>query len=118
MHRLLLLLACSLAAPLSLSAQTTIARNADLLATSGGRPVAKLLSGTPVTTGATSSGFTEVTVEGYISSSVVAGPRDRFAISARTAGARLRAAPNADGRILAELQEGMGLTRVATSGNW
>jgi hypothetical protein len=107
-----------LAAPLSAAAQTTIARNADLLATSGGRPVAKLLSGTPVTTGATSSGFTEVTVEGYISSSVVAGPRDRFAISARTAGARLRTAPDTDGRILAELQEGMGLTRVATSGNW
>ena len=117
MHRLLLLLALSVA-PLSLAAQTTIARNTDLLATAGGRAVAKLLSGATVTTGGVQAGFTEVTVEGYISSSVLAGPRDRFAISARTAGARLRGAPNTDGRILAELQEGMGLTRVATSGEW
>ena len=117
MHRLLLLL-CSFLAPLSISAQTTIARNTDLLATAGGRAVAKLLSGATVTTGAARSGFTEVTVEGYISSSVLAGPRDRFAISARTSGARLRGAPNTGGQILAELQEGMGLTRVATSGEW
>ena len=117
MHRLLFLL-CWFLAPLPLAAQTTIARNTDLLATAGGRAVAKLLSGASVTTGAVQSGFTEVTIEGYISSSVLAGPRDRFAISARTAGARLRGAPNTDGRILAELQEGMGLTRVAASGDW
>lgn len=117
MHRLLLLL-CSVIAPLSLAAQTTIVRNSDLLATAGGRSVAKLLSGTPVTTGAVRGGFTEVTIEGHISESIVAGPRDRFAISARTAGARLRAMPGTDARILAELHEGMGLTRVSASGGW
>ena len=119
MHRLLFIpLLCTFVALPSLAAQTTISRNADLLATAGGRPVAKLLSGTPVTTGDVRSGFTEVTVEGHISTSVLAGPRDRFLISARTAGARLRAAPSTDGRILAELQEGMGLTRVSGSGGW
>lgn len=117
MHRLLLLL-CSVIAPLSLAAQTTIVRNSDLLATAGGRSVAKLLSGTPVTTGSVQGGFTEVTVEGHISESIVAGPRDRFAISARTAGARLRATPGTNARILAELHEGMGLTRVSASGGW
>lgn len=116
MHRLLLF--CSLLAPLSLSAQTAVARTTDLLATAGGRSVATLRAGTLLTTGAVRSGFTEVTVEGHISSSVVAGPRDRFAISARTAGARLRATPSSDGRIVAELQEGMGLTRVSASGEW
>lgn len=117
MYRLLLLL-CSVIAPLSLAAQTTVARNSDLLATAGGRPVAKLLSGTPVTTGSVRGGFTEVTIEGHISESILAGPRDRFAISARTPGARLRATPSTNGRILAELQEGMGLTRVSASGGW
>lgn len=117
MHRLFLLL-CSVIAPLSLAAQTTIVRNSDLLAAAGGRPVAKLLSGTPVTTGEVRGGFTEVTVEGHISESILAGPRDRFAVSARTPGARLRATPSTNGRILAELQEGMGLTRVSASGGW
>lgn len=117
MYRQILLL-CSLIAPLPLSAQRTIARSTDLLATAGGRGVATLLAGAPVTTGAVSGGFTEVTIEGHISSTVVAGPRDRFAISARTEGARLRATGSTDGRIIAELREGMGLTRVATSGTW
>ena len=117
MHRSLLL-ACTLLAPLSLSAQATITRTTDLLATAGGRSVAKVLTGAPVTTGAVRSGYTEVTIEGHISASVLAGPRDRFAISARTAGARLRATPGPDGRIVAELEEGMGLTRVSTSGDW
>ena len=117
MHRPLLLL-CSLLAPLSLGAQTTVARSTDLLTAAGGRPVATLLAGAPVTTGSVRAGFTEVTVEGFISTSVLAGPRDRFAISARTEGARLRASASTNGRILAELREGMGMTRVSTSGDW
>ena len=117
MHRPLLLL-CSLLAPLSLEAQRTVTRSTDLLTAAGGRPVATLLAGAPVTTGSVRAGFTEVTVEGFISTSVLAGPRDRFAISARTEGARLRAGGSTNGRILAELREGMGMTRVSASGDW
>lgn len=117
MHRPLLLL-CLLLAPLSLEAQRTVTRSTDLLTAAGGRPVATLLAGAPVTTGSVRAGFTEVTVEGFISTSVLAGPRDRFAISARTEGARLRASGSTNGRILAELREGMGMTRVSASGDW
>ena len=118
MHRPLVALLLSIATVLPLQAQTTIARTTGLLATPGGRAVASLQAGAPVTTGAVRAGFTEVTIEGHVSSTVLAGPREQFAISARTDGARLRATASTDGRILAELRQGMGLTRVSATGAW
>ena len=118
MHRLLIPLAALLAASSPLSAQTTVARTTPLLATPAGRAVASLQAGAPVVTGAVQAGFTEVTIEGHVSATVLAGPREQFAISARTDGARLRASASTNARILAELRLGMGLTRVSASGDW
>lgn len=106
------------AAPLG--AQGTIARATDLLATPGARPVATLHPGATVRVGATRSGFTEVTLEGWVSGSFVSGRREQFPISIRASSedVRLRGGPNTNSSILAEMRGGMGLTEISRRGAW
>lgn len=106
----------SLALPLS--AQTVTTRDTDLLNEPNGRPVATLIAGTEVTPGRTRGEFTEVTVGGFVASSLTGGPRERFPLSVRGTGVRLRAAPSASSAIRAEMRDGMGLNRVARQGSW
>ena len=105
------------AAPLG--AQATIARATDLLAAPGARPVAELRPGAAVRVGATRSGYTEVTLEGWVSASFVSGRREQFPISIRASSddVRLRSSPS-DGSILAHMRGGMGLTEVSRRGGW
>lgn len=92
---------------------------AQLLGEPGGRAIALLRSGAPVATRATSGAFTQVAVEGYLDASLVGGARDSFAISVRArSGAMLRAAGAPGAEVLAELRDGMGLSRVSRTGRW
>jgi hypothetical protein len=106
------------AAPLV--AQRTLTRSVDLHAAPGARPVAAMRAGTPVRPGATRSGYTEVTVEGWVSANFIAGRREQFPVSIRLSSedVRLRAGPGTANRILAEMRGGMGLTEVSRRSGW
>lgn len=106
-----LLAACLIAAPAG--AQATVTRDAPLLATAGGRSVATVSAGTTVGTGATHGDFVQVTLDGYISTSVLAGPRQSFPLSVRGGSSvRLHASPALDAPTVAQLQGGMGLSEA------
>ena len=116
----LLLLPVFFAIATTLEAQGTIARATDLMAAPGSRPVATLRPGAEVRVGTTRSGYTEVTVEGWVSSSFVSGRREQYAISIRGSSedVRLRGRPNTSSAILAEMRGGMGLTEVSRRAGW
>lgn len=117
--RLLPLLAlCFVAAPLG--AQGTIARTTQLHAVPGARPVATLHEGATVRIGSARGGYTEVTVEGWVSGSFIAGRREQFPISIRLSSedVRMRAGPNTSSSILAEMRGGMGLTEISRRSGW
>ena len=118
MRLLTFLVLVALASPLR--AQGTIARATDLMAAPGARPVATLRPGAEVRVGATRSGFTEVTVEGWVSSSFVSGRREQFPISIRASSddVRLRGGPNTSSAIVAEMRGGMGLTEISRRSGW
>jgi SH3-like domain-containing protein len=103
-----------------LGAQRTLTRSVELHAVPGARPVAQLRQGIPVRTGATRAGHTEITVEGWVSASFVAGRRERFPISIRLSAedVRLRSGPGTNNRILAEMRGGMGLTEISRRRGW
>ena len=100
------------------AAQSTTSRATELLNEPGGRPVATINAGIAVRTGAVRGEFTEVTIEGFVSASLLGGARESFPVSVRGDGARLRAAANVSAPIRAEMRSGMGLIRVATRGDW
>ncbi|HUF28857.1 MAG TPA: SH3 domain-containing protein [Gemmatimonadaceae bacterium] len=101
-------------------AQATIARSTTLHAEPGSRPVAALREGTNVRVGNSRGGFTEVTLEGWVSATFVAGRREQFPISIRASSdnVRLRGEASTSSRILAEMRAGMGLTEVSRRGAW
>lgn len=111
-----LILLSLLASPMP--AQTTLPASAPLRAAPGGRVLVTLAAGTRVSTGAARDGSTEVTVEGFVDSSVVRSGRADFPLIVTREGARLREEGDASGRILASLPRGMGLSRVSRRGNW
>lgn len=103
----------------SLAAQATVTAASQLRAEPRGTPVATVLRGTPLRVEARVGEFTRVTLEGYLHRDLVGGRRQSFARSVRApSGARLRAEPKANSRILAMLRDGMGLTEISRSGQW
>src|SRR4051812_30879553 len=100
----------------SLRAQTTMTRSAELLAAPRGPAIGTLRSGAAVAPGTSRAGFTQVTVEGYVSASAL-GAVSRSRTTAR-AGARLRATPSAGAAVIADLRAGTALTRIAKRGDW
>lgn len=117
MHVVQILLA--LVVTSSLAAQATVTAASRLRAEPRGTPVATVLRGTPVRTEARVGEFTRVTLEGYLHRDLVGGRRQSFARSVRApSGARLRAEPKANSRVLAMLRDGMGLTEISRSGQW
>ncbi|MGH7624063.1 MAG: hypothetical protein ACREOJ_01945 [Gemmatimonadaceae bacterium] len=115
--RLIRILAAMLV-PAAASAQHTTIRTAtDLRNAPDGGVVAELRSGTPVAREHARGAWTEITLDGYLHTSVVRGKRQEYPISAAD-GATLRATPSRSGTPLARLREGMGLHRVSTTGEW
>lgn len=113
----LLILAAATAVPLD--AQATLRAPARFLHAPDGRLLAELPAGSVVRAGATRGAFTEVTLEGFIHSSLLGGARDSFPVSVSgSSGVRLRAQPNATAPVVAALQRGMGFSRVARQGDW
>ncbi len=71
-----------------------------------------------MTPGTARDGFTQVTVDGFVDSSVVRSGRADFPLIVTREGARLRAEGSTAAAILAQLPEGMGLSRVSRRGDW
>ncbi len=117
MRYLCILLA--LLAPSLSYAQATVRSDARLMSSPSGRALATFRSGAAVQPGATRSGATRVTLQGYIHRSLLGAARDSFRISVNaSSGALLRAAPSRNGRVLALLHNGMGLHEVSRRGEW
>jgi hypothetical protein len=103
----------------SLDAQATVTAATDVRAAPRGAPIATVRSGTEVRVRERRGTLSRITLEGYIHRDLLGGRRDSFAISVRApSGARLRALPETNGRIVANLRDGMGLTQVSRSGSW
>ncbi len=108
-----------LLAPSLLHAQATVRNDARLLSSPSGRALATFRGGATVQPGATRSGATQVTLQGYIHRSLLGAARDSFRISVNaSSGALLRADPSRNGRVLALLHNGMGLHEVSRRGEW
>ncbi len=84
-----------------------------------GPSVAALSAGVPVSIGATKGGETQITVEGWVDGSRLGGAKDSYSASVNGKRAlRMRATPNKNGRVLAELHAGVGVSTVDRKGNW
>ncbi|MGH7665604.1 MAG: SH3 domain-containing protein, partial [Gemmatimonadaceae bacterium] len=93
-------------------------RDTDLLADPGGRAVATISDGTELAIGETRGRYTEVTLEGFVSTGLLGGRRQEFPISVDASSARMRAAATTSSAIVAEMRSGMGLRLVSRSGAW
>src|SRR5215213_780883 len=105
------LTALGLGAPLpALPAQPmTVSAATEMQATPGGRPVAVLRAGATVSAGASRGGFTQVTLTGYMDSTLAGIGRDSYPLSVRPAGgAMLRRSGAADAPVVAEFRGGVG----------
>jgi hypothetical protein len=111
-------LATLYASPITAQDDARIVRDVPLARNAGGRVLGTLRSGAEVAAGPTRSGWTEVTVEGWIyQTSVGRDVRDGFEIGvSSTKGENLRAEPN--GRVVARLRYGALLQRTGGRGNW
>lgn len=68
---------------------------------------------------ASQHGWSKVTLEGYVHRSVVGGRRGSSTISVKAdGGAYLRSTPSRSGRVVALLEDGSGLTKLASGGEW
>jgi len=77
-------------------AQIVAARDVELLATAGRNPVATVRKGASVTTGKSSGGYVQSTIDGWIAAALLGGSRDSVALTVKPGGSvRLRAAANA-----------------------
>ncbi len=118
--RLRSFLLCALLAARPLTAQQRLTADADVRSAPTGSVVASLKAGTLWTTGATRSGWTALTIAGWVETSRFAGPRERFpqSINPDTDGWRIRADPSLNGAILGEFKGGAGLQVEERRGNW
>ena len=112
----LLLLSWSVSGPLE--AQQRRAINATSIhGVPGGVLLARLPERATLATGATRGGWREVTLDGWVATSLLtADRRNGFDVSVTGSDVRLRAAPN--GAELALLEKGMLLDRVEARGRW
>ena len=113
---LTLLAAITFAAPRA-AAQASLTAATRLLHAPEGRAVATLRANARPSAGATRAGHVEVTIEGWLAARFLGASRDTFPATVKGNGVFLRAAPTT-GVIIAELNEGMGLTVVRREGDW
>ena len=111
-----LVLLCVLLAS-SAGAQTATATAAAVRVAPGGRLVATMRAGAKVKSGATKSGWTAVTIEGFLHKSIVTAKRDAITIHA-SSGAALRASAGASASIVAVIEDGMTVDKLSTNGDW
>lgn len=106
------------ARPISAQDEARITRDVPFARAAEGRLLGTLRTGAEVAAGPTRSGWTEVTVEGWIyETSIGRDVRDGFEIGVSTSrGENLRAEPN--GRVIARLRYGALLQRAGVRGNW
>jgi hypothetical protein len=117
MFVVLLLLALFTAS--SLFAQATVTAPTEVRSAPRGAPIATVRAGTEVRVRETRGALSRITLEGFIHRDLIGGRRDSFALSVRApSGARLRASAGVNARTLANLRDGMGLTRVSRVGDW
>jgi hypothetical protein len=104
--------------PLTAQDDARIVRDAPFARAAQGRVLGTLRSGAEVALGATRSGWSQVTVEGWIfQTSVGRDVRDGFEIGVSSnSGENLRAEPN--GRVIARLRYGALLQRTGGRGSW
>ncbi|HKG93708.1 MAG TPA: hypothetical protein VKA84_17505 [Gemmatimonadaceae bacterium] len=117
---LLRALAAAVALPaLPLGAQTALPAAAELRAAPNAAPIATLRARTPVVAGTSRDGYTQVTVSGYVSASLLAAGRPPFNWTVKApSGALLRAAGTPGAAVLAELRDGAGLAQMSREGEW
>jgi hypothetical protein len=112
-------LALSVIAAGTVSAQVTLAVKGEMQATPYGRSLAVLRKGATVATGAARSGFTHITIEGFVDAALLGGPRDSFAVTIKSSnGALLHTGADQKAPVIAELGKGMGLALVSRSKGW
>ena len=103
----------------SLLAQATVTAPTEVRAAPRGAPIATVREGAEVRVRDRRGTLSRITLEGYIHRDLLGGRRDSFALSVRApSGARLRALPDLNGRTIANLRDGMGLTQVSRRGEW
>jgi hypothetical protein len=108
----------ALAGNLFAQSAVSLPQNAAFYKEPGGLRLGTILSGTRVTPGATSGGFSRITLEGWIfTASTRADQREGFDLSVTaTPGENVRATPG--GTILARAVEGALFNRVSRTGGW
>ena len=111
-----LVMLCVLAAS-SAGAQATAATAAAARVSPDGRLVATMRAGAALKTGATKGEWTAVTIEGFLNKSVVTARKDALTIHA-SSGAAIRADANASAAVVAVIEDGMPVDKLATSGDW
>ena len=100
-------------------AQSSIRSTTPFLVAPAGRQLATVRAGATLRTAAERGGHTQVTLDGYISASLLGSGRDSFPnVVKAPSGARLRSAGRADASIVADLLDGMGVTIISRSGDW
>ncbi len=105
--------------PSGLAAQSRLTRDTEIRAVPDGNIIATVQSGTSWRTGTARSGFTQITLEGWIDASRVGARRDTFPASIGGAGTlRLRADPSLNGRILGVFEAGAGIRVLERKDNW
>ncbi|MCU0623120.1 MAG: hypothetical protein MUF53_04560 [Gemmatimonadaceae bacterium] len=104
----------------SARAQVVVGREGTLLAqpANGARALGAVLPGGRLEAGPTRGAWRQVTIEGFLDRSVLAGKADTFPRSAKSDGVRVRAAAAADGRVVARLTRGTGVSVLGTSGTY
>jgi hypothetical protein len=111
-----LVLVCALAAS-SAGAQTTAITAAPLRIAPDGRLVATMRVGAVLKTGAAKGDWTAVTIEGFLHKSVVTAKKDALTVHA-SSGAALRVSAGASAAIVAVIEDGMQVDKVAVNGDW
>lgn len=116
MWRNSLVMMCALVAT-SAGAQATAATGAAARVAPDGRLVATMRAGAALKTGATKGDWTAVTIEGFLNKSVVSAKKDALTIHAPS-GAAIRTSAQASAAVVAVIEDGMPVDKLATSGDW
>jgi len=115
--RTLVLLLCAVAS--TVSAQTSVPSEVTLHGTAGGMVIATLPKGAPIRTGTTRSGWTQVTIEGWVASSRLSARRDTLdrAVTGESS-APMRAQDGPRQAVVATLESGTYLKRLSERNGW
>ncbi len=115
--RRLVLLCCAVAS--TVTAQSSVPADVTLHGTAGGSVIATLPKGSPIRTGATRSGWTQVTIEGWVASSRLGTRRDTLDRSVTgESTAPLRAQDGPRQPIVATLEPGTYLRKLSERNGW